>query len=1046
MESGSPYAELVGREAEFADLLTAFDATKRGQSRHVHIAAPAGLGKTRLLDGFAARLRSTRVRVITVRATPAERSLPYAFAAQLVSAMVQLRGASAVSPDTARTLVALAPTSSSYLNAEPDRSTGDEALRRRSLAITELVTTIAHDAPLVLLVDDVHWMDMQSRTLLASLATRLGTSPVLLVTTGRSADRFSESTPAAHRLSLNPLTVEDVGGLVMSLGQLPAEPWSEAFVSGLHETSAGSPLLVLETLQLVMELDQLRLSDHLWSTPDAGALSATLGAGRAMQRRLTALPPAARDALLRLAVAGTAVDEQTLPQLLSQDGRESLILLETRGLVTRVDDVVRVAHDEIAALAIDMASDSDRMRANEVMASHLERIARNDVSLLLRAAWHRARCADTTALDNTFARAVRSAHLSGEHAAIRALGQEVLGTDAVAHDVDRLVRRLPWRMRTRRRWMTGAVLTAAIGVMAFSLWRTVAVPGDDITAVMIATDADGSAFYTLTIPRGDLSKSDPIELTATGEAFPISVLDSVSIMGKLPSGAFVGSSMLDNDQRDALDLVQVSIAGKVERLLALRNDQDSPIPSPDGRLVAFTSGHWHPDQRSDIGVYEPSTALIRNLTDSSDASEYSPVWSANGSRIAFVRSHASERAAQVCWVAIDKSSAPCRELGGGYNPIRIIAWRSDRSVLVVAERRPGNTPMLLDVDMEGGAPKAIDSSATRYVADPTGRVVHCLCSVEGLSGKVLAVFSPNTPAIKRVVRRNGRPIRSYYAPYVHWQKPSRDLASIAIVGPSQSFVGQRIQLGISGIDSTGNEREVSSPVWKSLDTSTAVIDGLGVASIRTLGVAMFQASAGRIMSPVFSTTARAPELHAEFTEHWTSPLNAHWIDYGTPPPRVIAQGARRSLFLNGDGYLTSGVISQRTIDASTGAGVRVWFRAPIRIAQWQALTLTLDAVASNSALAEWRERSRIDGALPSSWNAFSANRGCCASRPTCRVWRESFAAEIERLCRGRADFGHAPTHHRRASTLHRAADTGRRALWTRHRRPGRRDFTERPQN
>ncbi|MEQ1691477.1 MAG: AAA family ATPase [Gemmatimonas sp.] len=975
------HAELVGRESEFAELLAMFEATKRGQSRHVHIAAPAGFGKTRLLDGFAARLRSSRVRVITVRATPAERSLPYAFAAQLVSALVQLRGASAVSPDTARALIALAPTSSSYLSAEPDRSSGDEALRRRSLAVTELVTTIAHDAPLVLLVDDVHWMDTQSRTLLASLATRLESAPVLLVTTARTADRFAEGTPTAHRLALRPLSVDDIGGLVMSLGQLPVEPWSQALIDGLHETSSGSPLLVLETLQLVMELDQLRLTEHHWSTPDASALIATLGAGRAMQRRLTSLPASARDALLRLAVAGTEVDEQTLPHLLSQDGRESVALLETRGLVTRIDGVVGVAHDEIAALAVDMASEANRMRANEIMASHLERIARDDVSLLLRAAWHRARCSDTDALDITFARAVRSAHLSGEHTAIRALGREVLGTDADARSVEQLVRRLPWRMRTRQRWVIGALVTAAIILMAVVMRQSMAAPGEDITAVMIATDADGSAFYTLTIPRGDLSNDDAIELTATGEAFPISVTDTVSVMGRLSNGQFVGSSLLDNDATQGLDLVQISPSGDVKRMLTLNNDQDSPVPSPDGRLIAFTSGHWHAAQRADIAVYEPSTNTTRNLTDSSDASEYSPIWNANGSRIAFLRSHATERSAQVCWVALDKSSMPCRELGSGYTPIRVIAWRSDRSLLVTAERRPGNVPMLLDVDMEGGAPTVLDSSATRYVADPSGRVVHCLCSVPGFSGRVLAVFSPNTPAIKRVIRRNNRPIRSYYTPYVHWQKPSRDLASIAILGPPTSFVGQRLQLGITGTDSTGSEREVTSPSWKSLDTSTAVIDRLGVAFIRAIGAASFQASADGIVSPVYTTTVRPPESHPEFSENWSLPLSKRWIEYGTPPAQVVRSGAHRSLHLAGDGHLTSGVISQATIDARTGAGIRVWVRTPIRIAQWQALTVTLDAIASNAALAEWRERSRLDGALPMSWSAYRINRGCFVRAP-----------------------------------------------------------------
>lgn len=91
-EPSGLHSELVGRELEFAVLLAAFESAKRGQSKHVHLAAPAGLGKSRLLDGLAARLRSARVRVVSVRGMPGERSLPYAFAAHLVAMLVAMRG------------------------------------------------------------------------------------------------------------------------------------------------------------------------------------------------------------------------------------------------------------------------------------------------------------------------------------------------------------------------------------------------------------------------------------------------------------------------------------------------------------------------------------------------------------------------------------------------------------------------------------------------------------------------------------------------------------------------------------------------------------------------------------------------------------------------------------------------------------------------------------------------------------------------------------------------------------------------------------------
>lgn len=213
-------AELVGRETAFAQLMDAWTNARRGRAAHVHVTAGAGLGKTRLLDGLARRLRAAKARVLTVRALQANRELPYAMAADLTLALARLRGAAGVSPDVASTLVALAPGVSTYLAAQPDRASGDDALRRRTMALRELVTTIADDAPIAVLVDDVHWADSPSHGMLASLAAALEGAPVLLVTASRPADTRLVVQDRTQPLQLLPLTEEEVGTLVGSLGEL----------------------------------------------------------------------------------------------------------------------------------------------------------------------------------------------------------------------------------------------------------------------------------------------------------------------------------------------------------------------------------------------------------------------------------------------------------------------------------------------------------------------------------------------------------------------------------------------------------------------------------------------------------------------------------------------------------------------------------------------------------------------------------------------------------------------------------------------------------
>jgi DNA-binding SARP family transcriptional activator len=972
-------AELVGRELEFSELIAAFEATKRGESRHVHLVGAAGHGKTRLLDGFGARLRASRVRVVAVGATMAERSLPYAFAAQLVSALVSQRGASAVSPDTARTLVALAPASSSYLSAEPDRTTGDDALRRRSLALAELVTTIAHDAPLVLLIDDVHWMDAQSRTMVAALAGRLIQTSVLLVTAARSTDRFVEETPLAKRVLLAPLSVEDVGALVMSIGQLPRTPWADALIPGLHAASGGSPLLVLEALQLVMERSQLVLENGLWTTHDAAALTNTLSAGRAMQQRLSSLPADARDALLRLSIAGTAVDDTMMTHILAQDGRQSLPALETRGLVVHSEGQWRTAHDEIAALAIEMAGTSDCRRAHAAVAEYFERDTVGNTAMLLRAAQHRARAADPVALDRVFTRAVRSAHLHGELTAIRQLAQETLGTQASPDDVELLVQRLPWRVRYRpRRWLNYGAVAVSVAVLVVSIvvQATPKSAGHEVSVSMVLTTDNTPTVVSIGVDVADLRRSSPIDAVAEVLPVPLDTLLTNFVNARMANGDFLGVIAHVNPEL-GMDVVRIPRSGRAAVFISGPKDQAANIVSPDGKVVAYTSGEWHAQERSEIAIYDERNGTGRQLTNS-DARELSLQWSNDGSRIAFMRSYATEQPASVCWVTIDSSREQCVTTAPDLVAQLVLAWTSDYTVLVTLLRKSTGETELAELNFPTGELRTIDRDGTRYVADPTGQVVICHCRVPGLSAEVYTMFAVTDPARKRVVSFNGVPVRAKDARVLYWSLPNTQIETLSIdpdVAATVASVGQSIVYDVIGTNAKGLARTVPNVQWTSADTSVATIDSTGKAHFLKAGRVRFTVSAGGWRTHTFEVPVGATAFTAAFREEWQRDVDSAWIRFGTPLPTIVrhANGAH-GLRINGDQHLHSGLVSKRSIDESQGVGVRVQVYLPIDSSQWQNLAVALDAVATDTELSEWTDRSL--GIPPAHWSRLSLRHRC----------------------------------------------------------------------
>lgn len=944
--------ELVGREGAFADLVSAFEAAKRGVAGHVHIAAPAGLGKTRLLTGFAARLRSARARVVMVHASPGERALPYAFAAQIVSALVTQRGAAAISPDAASALVALAPAASSYLNAQPDKSTGDESLRRRSLALIELAESVAQDSALALLIDDVHWVDAQSLQMLSSLAGRLDGGSLLLVTAARPNDRLSDQTTPARRITLEPLSIDDVGALLMSVGRLPQESWSDRFVQVLHAASQGSPLLVLETLQLMLERGTIALSGDRWIAPDPDRLVGSIGVGQAMQQRIAALPASARDALLRLAVAGTAVSEATTGRLLAADGRESLPLLETRGFITRVGEAWQVAHDEIAAMAIALSSQPDRDRANQAHADLLEHDEQADQSVLLRAAQHRARANDSAALDRVFARVARRAHVTGEHAALRALAHEVLGASAEPARVEALISRLPRSVRhRRRRWALLTTLLVAVAALIFTVRPTTSMPTSDVVMTMLVRDDHGAAFASLPVMLAELTRSEPLDVVPTTAPFSTSVLDSNTVYDALASGDFIGSTLTAAVASNGTDLVQLSPQGRVRALTTAAHDQTGAIVSPDGQRVAYLSGEWHPAQRGEIMLMDSVGLPARRMTNT-DAAERSLAWSRDGSRIAFVRSHSSERPAELCWMLVNGQRESCRLLPSDYIPAYVLAWSGDNQVLMIARRRPQLSNVLMLVDFASSAVTPVDSSGSDYAADPQARVVSCSCLVSGYAEPVTAVFSPNTPLSKRVIFRDGKPLAPGSVPMRFWGHSRDYLDTLRIVESGPMYVGQVVTLTVRGADAAGRRRAVPSLfTWRSLDTTIAIIDTSGTATMRRSGVARLVVDLGGWRADTVRLTIREPSHVVTLRETWAPGWNERWMLVGDP--LASAAGAPATLRVNGDEHLDSGVGSHASVVPTNGAGMEARVRLPITIGQWQWLNVALDPIASDDVVRRW---------------------------------------------------------------------------------------------
>lgn len=368
---------LVGRD-EQVRLLT--EAVRGAGPSAVVVLGEPGIGKTALLEAAA---DAAPGRALRIRGVESEHDLPYAALHRFVRPL--LPGLDRL---PARQQAALRQ----VFGLDEAGSPPDRLLV--GLAALTLVSSYADDGPVLLLVDDAHWIDHASLEVLGFLARRLDGEPVTLLAAARGTVAPAPLGRDLLHLVLTPLGDDDAAAL---LEQQPNPPRGAARCQVL-QLAAGNPLAL-------SELSKSCRRQESWPTV-APPLSDRLEAVFADQ--LASLPPRTRDFLLRAAIAeGTDCTEQD---------PEVCVPAEEAGLITIDHEGVTFRHSLIRSAVYQAASPTDRRRAHQKAAA-----ASDDPD---RRAWHQAAAAvgpDAEVAKALEATAERSAHRGAYQAAVAAL-------------------------------------------------------------------------------------------------------------------------------------------------------------------------------------------------------------------------------------------------------------------------------------------------------------------------------------------------------------------------------------------------------------------------------------------------------------------------------------------------------------------------------------------------------------------------------------------------------------------------------------------------
>jgi class 3 adenylate cyclase len=373
---------LVGRELELSTLTGRLDRSITGRGSVVGVVGPPGIGKTRLTGEVAAYAKAHGVEVFSTYCESHATDVPFNAVARLLGAVLQLDG---LDDQTAR-----ASLRERFSDADPEDvllmndllNIGDPAVelpkidpdaRRRRLTALVNTAQLARAKPAVFIVEDVHWIDKVSDSMLADYLVVIAQTPSMMLVTYRPEYQGAlKNVAGAQTIALAPLSDLETTTLVNELlGPDPSMHDVGAMIAG---RAAGNPFFVQEMARDLAERGVLvgELGDYACRT-DVAEVSVPATLQATIAARADRLGPAAKHTLAAAAVIGSRFDCDLLASLEIDPVVDELIAAE---LVDQVRFTPRAEyafrHPLIRTVAYESQLKADRARLHRRLAAVIE--------------------------------------------------------------------------------------------------------------------------------------------------------------------------------------------------------------------------------------------------------------------------------------------------------------------------------------------------------------------------------------------------------------------------------------------------------------------------------------------------------------------------------------------------------------------------------------------------------------------------------------------------------------------------------------------------
>ncbi len=375
-------SKLVGRRWEMFAVGDLLDRAIDGHGAVVCVVGSPGIGKSRLVREVSAMADTRDVEVFTTSCESHTSQVPFHVVARLLRAATGVEGLDGqAARDRVRDGIPEADPEDVLLFedmlgiADPNAPLPaiDPDARRRRLTALVNAASLAREAPTVYVVEDAHWIDAVSESMLADFFSVIPQMPSLVLVTYRPEyEGALTRVPGAQAIALGPLSDPETAALVSEL--LGQDPSVGALGQRIAERADGNPFFAEEMVRDLAERGELVGETGAYiSMAEVAEVSVPATLQATIAARIDRLPLEAKRTLSAAAVIGSRFNLDLLTQLGVEPAVDELVAGQFIDQVkfTRRPEYV-FHHPLIRAVAYEAQLKSDRAEMHRRLAFAIE--------------------------------------------------------------------------------------------------------------------------------------------------------------------------------------------------------------------------------------------------------------------------------------------------------------------------------------------------------------------------------------------------------------------------------------------------------------------------------------------------------------------------------------------------------------------------------------------------------------------------------------------------------------------------------------------------